>query len=263
MRLLTLLFLLPFALSQSYGKQITPARPSITPEPSEVSTAPIIREPLQLLYFTASWCGPCQMMKSQTWPNPNVKRALENYKFQTIDVDESPKLAEQWSVRAMPTFLIADPEGKSELTRMTGFMDAKRMQVWLSDVYELAYTTLEEQRAAKIAFTQQWTQLDPLFEETIDAETLHQSNQALFTLLALRDDLEPDSAQDLERVLVSLAETYPERVVDGFLHKDLQVRARIARALRSDGLSLNPWEPLEARQLAVESYLAPQPISDE
>jgi hypothetical protein len=194
------------------------------------------------------------MMKSQTWPDTKVQQALSNYKFQTIDVDEFPQLAAQWSVRAMPTFIVADPAGTAELSRMTGFMNADRMHIWLGDVYEIAYTTLEEQRTAKIAFAQQWTALAPLFEEAIDAETLQHASQALFKLLALREGLSPESDTDLENALVSLADAYPERIIDGFLSPDLQVRARIARALRSDELSLNPWHPLEARQNAVKLY---------
>jgi thioredoxin-like negative regulator of GroEL len=246
--------LLLLALATLQGKQISPTHPIATAQADALPLTPITREPLQLLYFTAAWCGPCQMMKSQTWPDSNVRQALGNYKFQTIDVDEFPDLAAHWSVRAMPTFIVADPGGTVELTRITGFMDAQRMHVWLTDVYEVAYNALEAQQAAKIAFSQQWAELDPLFKDSISTEDLQQANQALFKLLALRDALSPESAEDLENALVSLAETYPERIIDGFLHPDLQVRARIARVLRSDALNLNPWQPLEARQQAVELY---------
>ena len=193
-------------------------------------------------------------MKSQTWPDSKVEHALENYTFQTIDVDESPKIAAQWAVRAMPTFIIADPTGTLELTRMTGFMNADRMHVWLNDAPEVAYAKLAAQRAAKIAFTQEWAALDPLFQANSTPDSLAQANQALCKLLALRDDLAHESEKEIEKALGNLAESYPERIIDGFLHPDLQVRARIARALRSQGLRLDPWQPSEARAQAVKDY---------
>lgn len=254
MKPLRILFIFALLPTLHCTAKIASLSEASTTAASDTVAPEIQREPLQLLYFTASWCGPCQLMKSQTWPSPKVKAALNHYSFRTIDIDQEPKIAEQWSVRAMPTYILADPSGQQELTRMTGFMDADRMAVWLSDFHETAYATLEAQRATKLAFQQQWAQLDPLFNETISAATLAQANQALFSLLAVREGLDSESSTDLEHALNTLAQTYPERLLDGFLHEDLQVRAKIARALRSDGLDLNPWDTLEQRTRALEAY---------
>ena len=240
------------ALAAKVSSQTLPAGNASPPEAAE----PIERIPLQLLYFTASWCGPCQMMKTQTWPDPTVKRALEHYEFTTIDVDAQPKLTTQWSVRAMPSYIVTDPSGTIELTRISGFMDAPRMATWLNDVYNTAYDTLEEQRANQAAFAANWAQLDPLFEGTLSESQFKASLTALYTLLAIRDDLEPEAAQKLEILLVSLAKAYPKRLIDGMLHEDLQVRVKVARVLQADDFQLDPWASRAAREAAVKAYKA-------
>tara|TARA_Y100001936_G_C15952997_1_gene601232 strand:+ start:425 stop:748 length:324 start_codon:yes stop_codon:yes gene_type:complete len=57
--------------------------------------------PLNVLYFTASWCGPCKMIAphveslSQKYPNVN---------FYKIDVDVFEELSASAEVECMPTF---------------------------------------------------------------------------------------------------------------------------------------------------------------
>lgn len=53
--------------------------------------------------FTASWCGPCQMIK------PEFERLSQVYtsvQFLKVDVDELNDVASNAGVRAMPTFKI-------------------------------------------------------------------------------------------------------------------------------------------------------------
>ena len=141
MRQLTLLCLLSLALSQIHGKQITPARPSTTAEPSEASTAPITREPLQLLYFTASWCGPCrrEMPTIQAiipkFKNSNLKIVLvntaesEDITFGFIGsiapdldtlVDTDGLVTERWQPRGLPSTYFVDPHGKLQYLALGG-----------------------------------------------------------------------------------------------------------------------------------------------
>jgi thiol:disulfide interchange protein len=64
------------------------------------------------VYFTASWCVPCQSMKSTTWADRGVDAALRDYVPVKVDVDEHPDLAQKYNVTAMPTFLVTDKAGK-------------------------------------------------------------------------------------------------------------------------------------------------------
>ena len=56
---------------------------------------------LCVVYFTATWCGPCQVIK------PVYEQLAEDHPSSTfvkVDVDEWPDIAAGAEVRAMPTF---------------------------------------------------------------------------------------------------------------------------------------------------------------
>lgn len=69
-----------------------------------------------------TWCGPCRMMTTQVFPLDTVGQYM-NAHFVCLKVDmekgEGPELAKRYEVRAYPTFLILDKEGK-EVNRLVG-----------------------------------------------------------------------------------------------------------------------------------------------
>jgi thioredoxin 1 len=75
----------------------------------------------KILYFTASWCGPCQKIKP-------VFKALEakhgsSINFSAIDVDLNAKMASHYKVNSMPTFVfLSDDE---EIGRFVGANEEK------------------------------------------------------------------------------------------------------------------------------------------
>lgn len=55
-----------------------------------------------MIYFTASWCGPCQGYK------PTVHKVRDEglIKVHEVDIDNNPGAAAQWGVKSVPTTVI-------------------------------------------------------------------------------------------------------------------------------------------------------------
>lgn len=71
-------------------------------------------------YFTASWCGPCQLVHRMLGKHPDLAARLE-----VIDVDEHEALADRYEIQAVPTFV--RPDGRRE----SGAMNAKALRAFL------------------------------------------------------------------------------------------------------------------------------------
>lgn len=69
-----------------------------------------------------SWCGPCRMLATQVFPQKVVGDYF-NAQFVSVKIDmekgEGPQLAKRFAVRAYPTLLFLDSNGK-ELNRIVG-----------------------------------------------------------------------------------------------------------------------------------------------
>ena len=83
-----------------------------------------------LLYFTASWCPPCQRMKSETWGHAEVESKLQAYVPVKIDIDTDRAAAERYEINSVPTLVVLDKEG-NVTKRITGFLDAAEFVFWI------------------------------------------------------------------------------------------------------------------------------------
>ena len=72
-----------------------------------------------LLDFSATWCGPCQMLA------PTIQQVADEsggrYKVCAADVDQAPGLVQQFRIMSVPT-LVVMAEGK-ECRRLVGGQD--------------------------------------------------------------------------------------------------------------------------------------------
>ncbi len=101
------------------------SRVSILTDESQFE-ATVKSESLSVVYFTASWCGPCKMI------SPIFEAVAEEHPtatFLKVDVDDQPDVAAAAQVAAMPTFQFfkdgqlldkivgADPQQLADLTK--------------------------------------------------------------------------------------------------------------------------------------------------
>lgn len=61
--------------------------------------------------FSATWCGPCQMMHSGVLYSPSVRQARAGYVFVYLDVDQNPDLAQKYGANSIPNSMVLNSDG--------------------------------------------------------------------------------------------------------------------------------------------------------
>lgn len=87
---------------------------------SKVLTENMNKKVLSLLYFTASWCGPCQKVYPLLNELSDKLSENNNYniEFYKIDIDKNEEFCEKCDIRSVPTFFVMN--GKNLLSQCTG-----------------------------------------------------------------------------------------------------------------------------------------------
>jgi thioredoxin 2 len=89
----------------------------------EQATIPVVVD------LWATWCGPCRMV------SPALARMARELagtiKLVKVDVDAAPKIAERFSVQAVPTLLIV--KGGHVIARQAGAAPAAALRRWIED----------------------------------------------------------------------------------------------------------------------------------
>lgn len=83
-----------------------------------------------LLYFTASWCGPCKSM------SPIVERVsgLMSDRFNTIkvDVDSMANVATDYGIRSVPTLMLV--KNDEIIDQRVGGLPPQQIMQWLEQL---------------------------------------------------------------------------------------------------------------------------------
>ncbi|MGN6554143.1 MAG: thioredoxin family protein [Verrucomicrobiota bacterium] len=215
--------------------------------PAALSEARATSSPV-LVYFTASWCGPCKLMARTTLTNEAVRGALATLKHVALDIDQVPELAQQHNIRAVPTFEILSASG-AEVVRVTGFQGPDEFVYWLTN----GMASAREMQVRLERNEQGLKTVDQLLART-DRESLRAATTNLFELVAERDELTVKTA--VAR-LNQVAASQPDLLLDGLADRRLAVRIQVANLLRSqlgDTFDVDPWGPTAVRLAALKRW---------
>lgn len=73
--------------------------------------------------FYTTWCGPCKMLDSSTYPNADVQKLLSSMLPAKYDAEKDPwvAVAKEYKIHAYPTMVVIAPDGK-EVDRWIGYL---------------------------------------------------------------------------------------------------------------------------------------------
>ncbi len=86
-----------------------------------------------LVDFTASWCGPCKMMKPVL--EDLHRRKGDRLRIIKVDIDQSPAAANAYQVQSVPTLLLFQ-KGK-QLWRKSGVVQASSLEKIIDELTTL------------------------------------------------------------------------------------------------------------------------------
>ena len=75
----------------------------------------------EVLFFNATWCGPCRQMRPIV---TGMRR--DGYRMRGVDVDENRGLVEKYGIRSVPTFVFV--ENGKEVNRFNGGTSAAELR---------------------------------------------------------------------------------------------------------------------------------------
>lgn len=83
---------------------------------------------MKILKFSATWCGPCKMMK------PVVDKVQTDLQItiHEVDIDDEPQEATKYDVRSVPTFMKVDDDG-NEIARVMGAIPYPKLVEFINE----------------------------------------------------------------------------------------------------------------------------------
>ncbi len=108
-----------------------------------------------VLFFTSPGCVPCEQMKKDVLPKPEVQKALGNYLFTQVDASADPAMAQMFQIKAVPTFVMVN--GGMQVQKVQeGVMTADQFIVWLGGTVTPPKTEPQKQPEKKPEQRKPW-----------------------------------------------------------------------------------------------------------
>jgi thioredoxin 1 len=212
-----------------------------------ISAAESAQQPA-LVYFTASWCGPCKLMSRITLADPALSETVSDIEHVAVDIDEHPDLASKHGIGAVPTFIMLST-ADDEVERTTGFQAVGDFLPWLTNSVSEAKAAIVRQALARKSLAD----VDQLLAST-EANSIHLAAVKLFGLCDERDNAVVQAAADR---LKTIANRDPAALLDGLNDPRLATRIQIANALHyniGDGFDVDPWSDAATREKRILAW---------
>jgi thioredoxin 1 len=207
------------------------------------------KEPV-LVFFTASWCGPCKMMSRTTLTNDSVRQALAGMPHVAVDIDEHQDLAAKHGISAVPTFVLLSEFG-AEIRRTTGFQPASDFLRWLTN----GNFEAQAEAARRAELEKKIASVDELIAAA-ESDSFPHAATLLFEVCGDRDETIAHAA---EQRLKTIAARDPGALLDGLNNYRLATRIQVANVLREhlgDTFEFDPWVGLEERAKVIHQWRA-------
>lgn len=80
-----------------------------------------------LIKFSANWCGPCKLMKTETFTDASLTEMINACFIPVeVDTDQNEQLARQLRIETVPTTMVISPDGDI-VERREGFQSASQL----------------------------------------------------------------------------------------------------------------------------------------
>jgi thiol:disulfide interchange protein DsbD len=212
-----------------------------------ISAAAIAQQPV-LVYFTASWCGPCKLMSRITLTDPAVFELISNVEHVAVDIEAHPDLATKHGVNAVPTFILLSSTN-DEVERVTGFQGPGKFLSWLTNSISEAKEALIRQTVTKKELTE--------VDELLAASATNATPKALEILCNLCDERDKTDVQAAVNRLNAIASHDPAALLEGLNAPRLAARIQVANLLRlkiGERFDVDPWSDAASRREKVLTW---------